>query len=357
MSSVGKYLFASVIATLLCACSVDDDIDLGRILIYEKSDDQIDLTLSWKINGEDDDGMLADMMLYISRSADMSDAAISPLLGNLTISYPDYYGNQLIFPSNRYMFDAYRFYLGVGFHGITSPDLAVNYPIRIDYTIIVSSRKTGQELHRIEKTMTVEQADAGQTVAEYPYTIDVIENEPETDHRNYSFRELEKPVRLVRENDVQKTQTFAADKNLYADLTWWVNGEFKGYRKIDLDLFIHDTGNTNIESFADLDDMSASEDSYEGIRIAPENTYFKDGIPEKLGFYFFDNVSGEPATVKYLYTFYAIDGKIKRHFVEGTFTTPPVLPNQGTFYFHINIVKNGDVYEVSELPEPLIWTP
>ncbi len=357
MSLFKRYLFASMAAAALTACAVDDDIDLDRLLVYEEPDDQIDLTLSWKVNGEDDDGMLTDMMLYITRSTDMDDASISPLLGNLTYSYPDYYGNQLIFPSNRYMFDAYRFYLGVGFHGTTLPDAGITYPIRVDYTITISSRKTGKELRSIKRTMTVEAAEAGKTITEYPYTIDVIENEPETDYRNYSFREIISPLRIVRESDIQRTQTFAADKNLYVDLTWWVNGEYKGFRKIDLDLIIHNTQNTNVTSFEDLDGASATEDGYEGIRIGPENTVFKNGIPEKIGFYFYDNINGAPATIKYLYAFYSFDGKIKRHYVSGTFNTPAIQPNQGTFYFHVDVVKSGDVYEVTELSSPLVWTP
>jgi hypothetical protein len=351
-------VFLTSLLAVLSSCSVDEAPELDHTLIYEKADEHIELRLRWKANGKADEGMLTDVMLYISRSKDMDNAALDESLGQLTISYPDYYGHERIVPSNRYLFDAYRFYVGVAYHGLASANAPVSFPLTLDYVIDIVNQKTGDTLRSIEKSMVIASNEPNKTRIAYVYSLDVIENEPETEFRNYSFRELEQPITISRESDVQLTNTFSTEKNLYADLIWKVNGEVKAYRNIDLDLFLHDTNNTNVVNFDDLDDYSSSEDSYEGIMIAPDNNYFKDGIPEKLGFYLFDNINAStPATVEFMYTLYSIDGKIKRCRVSGSFVTPPVEANNGTFYFHANITKNGNTYTVIPLSPALTWTP
>lgn len=52
---------------------------------------------------------------------------------------------------------------------------------------------------------------------------------------------------------------------------------------------------------------SANEDSYEGVTLSTSTAYLKNQIPERLGSYFCENVSGTiPATIEYLYRLYSL---------------------------------------------------
>lgn len=346
------------LSMLVFGCSVEEAPPLEHLTIHEKPDQRIELRLHWTVNGHRDDGMVADMMLYISRSKDMTDATLDERLSQLTPSYFDFYGNHRIIPSSRYLFHAYRFYVGAAYHGLTDPNADVDFPMNITYTIDVVDQKTGDILHSMEGAMAIQHHTSGTTRIEYLYTMDVIENEPETDYRNYSFRQLAEPITIIRNSDAQYTDTFSTEANLYVELLWTVNGKTPGYSSADLDLFLHDTNDANITSYDDFHAWSLSGDSYEGFRIDPDNAYFSNGIPEKLGLSFYDIAASEtPATIEYLYRIYAYDGTIKRYTIRGQFECPPTTPHPNTYYFHAEIIRNGSTYTVVPLNTPLVWQP
>jgi hypothetical protein len=352
-----RIFFMFVLTTAGFSCSVEEAPELDHLMIYEKPDEHTEIKLSWKVNGQADEGSVADIMLYISESVDMSEAQLSESLGKVSVSYFDFLGNQRIVPSRKSdMFNAYRYYVGIAYHGLNNP-AGVSFPLEIDYKIEIANEATGAVITTIEDTFVIESSDRELTNIKYTYTLDFFENEPETSHQNYSLRELAEPIIVQRESDVERTNTFVASKNLYAELQWKVNGETSGFEKIDMDLVLHNTANTNIDDLGDLDAVSAVDNSYEGFTIFPDNTYFTPPAPERIGFYFYENYSTEPAAVEYTFILYQFDGNIKRHVISGSFETPPVEPNVGTFYFVANIRKIDDTYVVEPLATPMQWTP
>jgi hypothetical protein len=339
------------------SCSVEEATELDHFMIYEKPDEHTEIKLSWKLNGQADEGAVADIMLYISESEDMSEAQLSESLGKVSVSFFDFMGNQRIVPSRKTdMFDAYRYYIGIAYHGLNNPG-GVSFPLEIDYRIEIANEATGAIIRTIEDNFIIESANQDLTNIKYTYTLDFFENSPETSYQNYSIRKLSEPIIVKRESDVERTNTFVTSKNLYAELQWKVNGEVKGFEKIDMDLVLHNTANTNIDDIGDLDEFSAVEDSYEGFTIFPDNTYFNPPAPERLGFYLYDTFAAEPANVEYAFILYQFDGNIKRYAISGSFQTPPVEPNVGTFYFVANIRKVDGTYVAQPLATPMEWTP
>lgn len=349
----------SVALLVLAGCTIHEEPQVYHDIVTETIESgQIEAQLTWTVNGEPDDGMLADMDLFMSRSKDMEDAEIINGTNNGSVGSLNFYGGRRMIPSNLYMYPAYRFFLGVTFNGILDPSASLTYPLHVQYQIKLFFRESKKEIKTITGDIAVESEDLNKTIAEYKHTIDILDQEGEdVQYRKYSFRELSVPILLKRESDVLRTTTFPATKNLYIDLLWRSNGKNLGYTKIDLDLYLHDTNNTNVTTSEDLDESSASTYSYERIIVPTTNTYFKEGIPERVGWYFYNKQAGINSTVDYMVRIYAYDAKILKHVYYGSFTTPPIQPLDGSFYFSVNITRMGDNYVVQDMPSVMKWTP
>jgi hypothetical protein len=354
-----KYLLILILAgSILASCTVEEAKDLDRFMIYEKQDELTEFRLSWKTNGLADEGTTSDIWLYISESEDMDDAAVSQLLGKLSVSGFDYRGYQRIVPSRRSeLFDAYRYYVGVAYNGLNNPD-NVTFPLTIEYSIEIVNQKTNDVLKTIDGTFTIEEAKSALTRIEYVYTLDFFENSPETEYRNYSLRQLSEEIVIERQSDVTRTNVFVATKPLYVDLLWKTDGGVKGYRKVDLDLHLHNTNNTAIETYADLDDGSASETNYEGFTISVDEDYLQQNATERIGFSLYELEGNlNAAAVDYTFIVYQYDGNIKRMSFSGSFNSPPLNPDPWTFYFVANLKRTGETYTISKLASPFVWTP
>ena len=353
-------IFFSVILFAWTGCSVHEEPNVYHEVIAETPETgQVEIQLTWSVNGVPDDGMLVGMDLYVSRSEDMDDASVINGLQSLNVGSLNIYGGRRMVPSTRYMFPAYRFFLGAAFNGVRDKSASLTYPLNIQYQIKIFFQKSKKEIKTITGNLMVASADVDQTVVEYKHSMDIIyeDGEEEAQYRKYSIREIANPILLTRKRDVVDTTAFSSSSTLYIDLLWRSNGNSPGYKNIDLDLILHDINNTNVTGYSDLDAYSASSDSYEEIAVLSTDTYCKEGIPEKLGWYFYNNEQGLSSTVDYMLRVYSYDTKIKEHLYFGSFTTPPVQPKQGAFYFNINVTRSGDSYVVEDLPSVLEWTP
>jgi hypothetical protein len=334
---------------------VDEAPELDQIVFEESTEKgQLEMNLTWTVNDVKDDGMIADLNIYLS-SSDWDYTELDESLSAVNISTMDFYGGTRIIPSLRTLKDFNRYFIGVAFNGVL-PSATVSYPLSINYSLRLS---LGNEVKLIEGEFMIASADQNTiTQVEYPWTMDIMENPQEAEYKSYIVRQLEKPIVLSRPADVENTNTFSAEKNLYIEMVWKINGEIRGFERGDLDLYLHDINNTDVENSDDLDFYSLSENSYERITVVPGNTSFTQGVPEKIGFYLFQDMSGtSPMLVEYVYKIYSYENKIKRHTLSGSFTSPPVAEDDGSFYFYADITLNGTTYIVQQLPSVVMWQP
>jgi hypothetical protein len=318
---------------------------------------QLEMNLSWTVNGVKDDGMIADLNIYLS-SSDIDYTELDESLSAVNISTTDYHGGTRIIPSGRTLKDFNRYFIGVAFNGIL-PGATVTYPLTIRYSLKFFLSTESNEPTITEGEFVVTSPEMNEvTNVKYFYTMDIKETDPEAEYKGYIIRQLETPIVLSRPSDVEITDTFSATKNLYVEMIWKVNGQVQGFKLGDLDLYLHDINDTDIEDADDLDFYSLSESTYERIVVGPANTFFAQSVPEKLGFYFYsDMTDATPVNVEYLYKVYSYESKIKRFTVYGSFTSPPVIENDGSFYFGADITLNGAVYTVQKLPAVVQWQP
>lgn len=355
--------FIKCVLILLCialGCTeVEQAPDLDQaIFVEDEAKGILEMNLKWKVNGISDDGMMSDLSLYLSRSnSDYTE--LDPSLSAVNLSSFDFSGGARMTPSTRTLRDAYRYYIGVAFNGILPAAQSISFPITISYSIEIYYQNIPEEVKIIEGKFVITESDLSKTRVEYLYTMDIIDSENEAEFKSYSIRRLVQPIQITRISDVENTDTFSAEKTLYIEMVWKVNGIAQGYTAVDLDLFLHDTNNTNIQNFTDLDFFSTREALFERILVEPSSAKFKQGIPEKLGFYFFSK-NGSPSStlnVDYMYKVYSYDGKIKRFVVYGSFISPPVLEHTGKFYFAADITRNGTTYKIQKLTPVFQWQP
>lgn len=318
---------------------------------------QMEMNLTWTVNGVKDDGMIADLNIYLS-SSDIDYTELDESLSAVNISTPDYHGGTRIIPSGRSLKDFNRYFIGVAFNGIL-PNATVVYPLTIRYSLSFFLGTESNKATVVEGEFVVSSAEMNEmTKVEYLHTMDIQDSEPEAEYRSYIIRQLETPIVLSRPSDVENTDSFSAAKPLYIEMIWKVNGQVQGFGLSDLDLYLHDVNDTDIEDPDDLDFYSLLESSYERIVVDPANTFFSQTVPEKLGFYFYSDMTGTaPVNVEYLYKIYSYESKIKRFTVFGSFTSPPVVEDDGSFYFGADITLNGSVYTVQKLPAVVQWQP
>lgn len=333
---------------------VDEAPELDQIIFEESAEKgQLEMNLTWTVNNVKDDGMIADLNVYLS-SSDWDYTELDESLSAVNISTMDYYGGTRIIPSRRTLKDFNRYFIGVAFNGVL-PNATVTYPLSIKYSLMLS---LSNEVKVFEGEFTIASADQNAlTKVEYPYTMDIKETPQEAEHKSYIVRQLETPIVLSRPADVENTNTFSAEKNLYIEMVWKVNGEVRGFEQGDLDLYLHDINNTDVENSDDLDFYSLSEDGYERITVTPGNSFFKQGVPEKVGFYLYQKSGTSPASVEYVYKIYSYENKIKRYTLYGSFTSPPVVEDDGSFYFNADVTLNGTTYTVQQLPSVVQWQP
>lgn len=348
--------FITLFLILFTGCQeIEEAPELDQIIFEENADEgQMEMSLTWTVNDVKDDGMIADLNIYLS-SSDWDYTELDESLSAVNISTMDFTGGTSIIPTRRVLRYFNRYFIGVAFNGIL-PGAAVTYPLSVKYALRLS---LGDKVKVVEGEFVI--ADAGQnsmTRVEYPYTMDIQETLQEAEYKSYIVRQLETPIILSRPADVENTNVFSAEKNLYIEMVWKVNGEVRGFERSDLDLHLHDTNNTDVQNPDDLDFSSFSGNSYERITVLPGNAFFRQGIPEKIGFYFYEQISGtSPVTVEYVYKVYAYESRIKRFTVRGSFTSPPVAEDDGSFYFSADVTLSGTTYTVQQLPSVMHWQP
>lgn len=344
------------LSLLLTSCQAVDEAPVLQQIIFEESDEkgQLEMNLTWTVNNVQDDGMVADLNIYLS-SSDLDYTELDESLSAVNISTTDYSGGTRIIPSRRTLKDFNRYFIGVAFNGIL-PDAVVTYPLSIKYSLKLF---LGEELNVIEGEFVLHNADQNAlTRVEYAYTLDIKESSQEAEHKSYIVRQLETPIVLSRPSDVNNTHTFSAEANLYIEMVWKVNGQTHGFELIDLDLYLHDINDTDIQDADDLDFQSLSENSYERIVVDPANSSFVQGVLEKLGFYLYQDMTGTaPVNVEYVYKIYSYENKINRFAIHGSFTSPPVVEDDGSFYFGADITRNGSIYTIEKLPAVVQWQP
>lgn len=354
--------FVLFLALSVSSCDVEEAPDLFHVYVRENETvGKVRVELTWTVNGKVDNGMIADMNIYVTRAQDMSDTRIPRTFSNTTYSRMDYTGGSAITLSNLYMFHSYRFYLGAAFNGILSPEL-VTWPVNLTYTMRLLYTKTGEEIARFSGNYSISQDKASSTVIEYPMTVDkryIPLDETEPDLKDYSFRELQPRILIERLGDVVNTTSFPATRAINVDLLWRVNDDAaRAYQKADLDLFAHDLNNRNVDDTGDLDDGSASDNSYEGFAIAADAPYMKPNVPESVGIYYYENMTSGPVKVDYLIRFSSLaGGKILRHVVKGTFTSPPTAENSGRLFFSASVTRSGEEFAITTFPNVIVWTP
>lgn len=355
-----RVLFLLSLGMYLVACQeVEPSPALDSLVFIEnETKGNLELNLTWTVNGVKDDGMLADLSIYLSESQEIDVWALDETLSAVNFSNFDYYGGTRMAPTKRSLPDFYRYYIGVAFNGILPSPQSVTYPLTISYTLKVYLENAPDEGKIITGSMVITTADLTKTKVVYPYTLDINESKDDAEYKSYSLRQLETPILVTRVSDIENTDTFSSTKSLFIDMVWKVNGVAKGFSHADLDMFLHDTNNTNIQNFDELDFSSASSDSYEKIQVDASSTLLKAGVPEKIGFYFFEKKAAtELATVEYMYKIYSYDGKIKRFTVYGSFTSPPIMEDDGSFYFGAAITKTNATYKVQKLTPVVKWLP
>jgi hypothetical protein len=328
-------------------------------IVFDENEEkgQMEMNLTWTVNGVKDDGMIADLNIYLS-SSDTDYTELDESLSAVNISTTDYLGGTRIIPSGRSLKDFNRYFIGVAFNGIL-PGATITYPLTVKYSLKFFLDTEPNKATVTEGEFVVTSPEMNEvTNVEYRYTMDIKETEPEAEYKGYIIRQLEIPIVISRSSDVEITDTFSATKNLYIEMIWKVNGETQGFDLGDLDLYLHDINDTDIENSDDLDFYSLLETSYERIVVDPATTLFTQAVPEKLGFYFYaDMTTTSPVTIEYVYKIYSYESKIKRFTVYGSFISPPVVEDDGSFYFDADITLNGTVYTVQKLPEVVQWQP
>lgn len=346
--------YISLLLLVLTGCQeVEEAPALDQIIFNENTDKgRLEMNLTWTINNVKDDGMIADLNIYLS-SSDWDYTELDESLSAVNISTMDFLGGTRIIPSLRTLKDFNRYFIGVAFNGVL-PSVTVTYPLSIKYALKLS---LGDEEKTIAGEFIIENATQNTfTKVEYPYTLDIQETSQE-EYKSYIIRQLETPIVLSRPADVENTNTFSAAKNLYVEMVWKANGQVKGFEHSDLDLYLHDINNTEVENADDLDFYSLSQNSYERITVVPGNAFFTQGVPEKIGFYLYEHFGSIPVTVDYVFKIYSYDNKIKRATVYGSFTSPPIAEDDGKFYFPAEVTLNGTTYTFQQLPSVLQWQP
>ncbi|RAV98521.1 hypothetical protein [Pseudochryseolinea flava] len=354
-------LLIILVAAIFCTrcASVDDPVPMEHFMVNENANDgQLEFVLTWTVNGERDHGMTADLAIYLAPSTGIEFSKKNDDLSTAYISTFDHYGGVRVVPSQRELPDFYRYYIGVAFNGIVSPDIV--YPATIDYQLVMKQRNQDEPLKIITGTYNINSSsDAAKTFVNYDFRMDVNESPFDAEHRSYSIRELEKPLRENRVSDVINTTTFGS-QTLYIDFFWKTNNDEHGYHNVDLDLYLHNIAKDDIETSEDLEEGSTNESSYERIVTTPAN--FTPGVARKVGFYFFDNIQKTtPITVQYMYKVYSFSNKKFQRFVKhGSFSVPAdIAPNNHKFYFDADITWNEGAkeFKVTPLATTYVWVP
>jgi hypothetical protein len=344
---------------LLWSCSdVEPVSKVDNFVVQEtEADGNMELQLTWTVNGVRDDGMVTDLNIYLAQSFDIDNMERNPAFQSIRKSSMNFPGGARMIPTTRDLFDARRYYIGVAFNGVLPT--GVTYPIAIDYQLTITQPNVEGPIRVIPGQFLIESgADATKTFVHYSHTLDIADSAPDAPYLKYFIRALAQPVHEMRESDVTITNTFDSRSYLYIDFYWKTAAGDHGYEPIDLDLYLHDITKTNVEDFSDMEESSANEDKYE--RIATDTTHFISNKTRKLGYYFFDNMSDETATVQYMYKVYTLTGsKIRRFTQFGSFSTPPITEHNGSFYFTADVVwnKNTKEFKITPLASPLKWTP
>lgn len=353
-----KIYFIVTILLLSFGCAdVDEPVALEHFMVNEtEKDGQLEFSLRWKVNGVADDGMVADVNIYLSPSKGIDSSEKDEALGNTHIVVSGYYGALTMIPSRKSLPDFYRYYIGVAFNGVILED--VTYPLAITYELVISQPNIESPLKVITGEFDIDNAaDASKTFVDYQYRMDINDG-PDTDaYRSYSIRQLENSIAESRVSDVVNTTTFPGE-NLNIDFHWKANGG-KGFEKVDLDLYLHDIAKDDVNSSDDLEESSANEDAYE--RIATDGSKFSPGVIRKLGYYYFQNLEGStPMEVEYMYKAYSFSNNKLRRFVKyGSFNVSNIQANNGNFYFDANLTWNSVTkeFKITPLASTLVWNP
>jgi hypothetical protein len=354
-----KYALTILVMSLLIAisCSTEEAVETDHILLHEDATKgKMKINMQWTVNGEKDDGTKTDVSLYLTRSI-YEDKSVRTGIDMIRFGSSDLYGGKTITPTgfDDEMYDFYRYYVGVAFNGVVTED-PVSFPLTINYSIDISFENDPAVAKNIQGEFVVTEEEATITKISYQYFFDITESEADVTYRSYSWKKMDEPALISRESDVIETTTFTNEELLTAELTWTVDGEVAGYENADLDLVIHNT-NTAASNMEGLDFHTAT-DHYERITIAALDPTFKTNIPERVGFYF-RSAGTTPVAIKYQVKIIQRGGeagtRLRRFIVNGSFTSPPQVADNGKYYFVANISRAGNIYTAKKLASVLEW--
>ncbi len=348
-------LFIAVSALFICSCKKEEHIrpENAFMMNEDSQKGQMSVDLHWSVNGITDNGMIADISIYLTPS-DYEN--IGQLDGPSTMSSMDYYGGQSITPSNNDLLDLYRHYVGVGFNGLLTTDPSVTFPLTIDYTITVQHENDPLSTKTIQGTFIIEDHEKTMTKIIYPCFMDINDSNYSDKYRSYSFREIEQPLITTRKCDVTITNIMEANHTFTIEARWKTSNNSLGYEKIDLDLFLHDT-TTIPYSYEDLDASSSYSGSYEKLYVSSPTSIFDNGNPKFMGFLYDSDLglnTNEKVKIMFKITSY---GNTTIHRYVGYYTFDPALlsPGDGSMYVLAKVMKQNNEYVITNLPSVVVF--
>ena len=351
---ISKNYFAVVILLLLFnSCKKSEDVRPSNAFMMNEDSNkgQVNITLNWTLNGIEDNGMLADMSIYLT-PGNYDDLSLS---GPSKVSSIDYIGGETVSPSYDFdLRDFYRYYIGVCYNGTLTPNAAITFPLIIDYTITVEFDNTTSERRVITGSLIIESSEKLMTKIEYPYLMDINDSEATDEYRSYSFREIPNPLSVLRSSDVTSSFTFESNKTLTIEGMWSVNGNMQGYKYIDLDLLLVDTL-VNPVSYTDLFEYSNNAYAFEKLFVSPNDADFNDGDSKQLGFFYDADLGApNPTSVQLMLKLNSFGSTtINRKITYVTLNIDLATPGDGNMYLLGNIKKSGNEY-IFELNSSLV---
>ena len=348
-----NYFIIVILLLLFNSCKKSEDIRPSNAFMMNEDSDkgQVNISLNWTLNGIADNGMLADMSIYLT-PGNYEDLSLS---GPSKVSSIDYFGGETLSPSYDFdLRDFYRQYIGVCYNGLLTPNAAITFPLTIDYTITIGFDNTTSETKVITGSLIIESSEKLMTKIEYPYLMDINDSEAADEYRSYSFREITNPISVLRSSDVTSSFTFESNKTLTIEGMWSVNGNMQGYKYIDLDLLLVDTLDNPV-SYNDLFEYSNNALAFEELIVSPNSANFIDGESKQLGFFYDADLGApNPTTVQLMLKLNSYGSTtINRKITYITLNIDLADPGDGNMYLLGNIKKSGIDY-IFELNSKLV---
>lgn len=289
------YIFYIIFFFAFCSCKKEEiTIQENTVYNYIEStkDSLIQIKFSWEVNGQKDDGSIANMMLYVSPNKSEEDLSLDPSLENTYITLNSHAGSRILTPTKDIDFEnlfAKRYYLGIAYNGLVDNN-ALPKNINISYTIEFKLLKNPATINSIKGEMNIPASAYQNSRIDYLYSMD-ISNATNFSYyfptKHYIINRLPIIQTIHKPGcDIKQSNVFNGNNPLNIEMLWSVNGRPFGFKELDLDSYVIKTDGYNLYE----ESHSWSSNSYEQTQIVPIiNNFIAPGETKFfLGFNTFD---------------------------------------------------------------------